>query len=589
LMAASVIAPDQDQPGHWRIEPGLKEIDVPDTLQGAILARIDRLTEDARQALQIAAVIGRRFQAQVLFGLISAEAELETWLAQLERNDLIRPAELDPEPVYAFPDALVHEVAYDSLLVQRRWQVHRRVGRILEAIYAERLDQECELLAYHFGHSDDHQRAAKYLEMAGRRAQAEFANETAIRHYTDLLALLAEREEVWEQRFDILAQRQQVHGLVGRQEARQADLDAMLALAQAHHDEGRHSDTLNELADLYQWTGRYPKAEEAAHRALELQTKRGDQAGQATALHHLGVLNYYRGDYSPARSSLEQAVSLRQQVSDSRGEAWSLMYLGMIHFFQGNYSDAAHHHERALQMARARQDWFQEGIHLTNAARVSLRLGEYHQALEQFTRSLEMKRRVGDRTGQGFSLFFIGLAHTYLHCYSEAESALHASLDLRRQIDDERGIGYSLHGLGLAALAQGQFDRAADLFRQAYEIRSRLGLKAETIVDLSYLGQACLGLDQLDEAAEASSQAIALLAEQKSTEEMQQVYFNHFRVLAARHDPSAREVLLTAYEAMKEQAGHIADPQKRKTFLEQVQVNQEITAAIESGDGDIQT
>jgi class 3 adenylate cyclase/predicted ATPase len=600
----AVIEPSK--PNRWQVTGKIEQIIVPDSLQGAIMDRIDRLTEDARLTLQMAAVIGRRFQMEVLRSLVQAETELGTWLAQLERSDLIQPAESTTEPAYIFPDALVQEVAYDNLLIQRRQEFHRRVGETLEAILADRAsdktdgfiidldgdgipEQGSELLAYHFRLSDDHERAIKYLEIAGHNAQAEFANETALQHYTDLLALLGDQEKTWEKRFDVLARRQQVYSLLGQQEAREADLEAMLALAQAHDDEARRSDALNSLADLYQWTSRYDEAEAAAHEALTLKNKLGDQAGQAVALHQLGVVEYYRGDYSQAKPSLERAISLWRAIKGPEGEAWSLMYLGMIHFVQGNYSDAAKYHEHALEVAQARQDWFQVGIHLTNAARVSFRLGEYQQALEQFQQSLEMKMRVGDRLGQGFTLFGMGLVHTYLGRYDEAESAFQASLELRQQINDERGIGYCLHGLGLVALGRSQFDQAEDYFQQAYEMRSRLGLKAETIADLSYLGQARLGLGKLDEATEVSEQAIALLAEQKNVEEVQQIYLNHFRVLVAQCDPSAGEFLQRAYDAMMCQANHVSDQEKRQAFLDKVKVNQEIIVEVESDTWDIQT
>ena len=446
LIAQGVLVRDPAREDHWQVAAKVREIAVPDTLQGAVLARIDRLTEDARQALEIAAVIGRRFERQVLGRLVEAEARLDTWLAQLERSDLIRQAELDPQPVYAFPDALVQEVAYESLLVQRRKEFHRRIGETLEKILDGRIEQECELLAHHFGHSDDAEKAIRYLDMAAGKAQREFANETAIEHDSQLLALLGEEEGGWKRRFGVLARRQQVYGLVGRPEDRQADLESMLALA--HEDDACRSDALNELADHYLWTGKYAAAEGAAREALALKGAGDEPAGRAAALHHLGVLDYYRGNYQAARPALEEAVQLRQETGDSSAGAWSLMYLGMIHFFQGDYGRAAEHHHQALEAAQARQDWFQEGIHLTNAARVSLRLGEYERALQQFERSLEMKRRVGDRTGQGFSLFYVGLSQAYLERYDEAGEALRASLELRQQIHDERGIAYSLHGLG---------------------------------------------------------------------------------------------------------------------------------------------
>lgn len=583
LIAQGVLVRDPAREGQWQVASEVREIAVPDTLQGAVLARIDRLTEDARQALEIAAVIGRRFQRQVLGGLVEVEARLDTWLAQLERNDLIRQAELDPQPVYAFPDALVQEVAYDSLLVQRRQEFHRRIGETLEQILAGRLEQECELLAHHFSRSNDREKAMRYLDMAGRKAQQEFANETALEHDSQLLDLLAREEATWQERFDVLARRQQVYGLVGRPEDRQADLESMLALAEAHGDDARRSDALNELADLYLWTGQYTAAEEAAREALALKSALDDPGGRAAALHHLGVLDYYRGNYAAARSALEEAVRLRQETGDVGASAWSLMYLGMIHFFQGDYGQADEHHRQALQVAQDRQDWFQQGIHLTNAARVGLRLGEYESALEQFERSLEMKHRVGDRTGQGFSLFYLGLTHTYLERYEQAQQALDASLELRQQIQDERGIGYSLHGLGLVALGQARPQEAEDYFRRAYARHTELGLKAEAIASLSFLGQALLAQDEASAAAQASQQALDLLAEQKSVEELQQVYFNHYRVMAALgDDDAARQALQAAHAALMERAERIGDPEKREAFLQRVRVNRQIMEELGS-------
>lgn len=581
LGESGAVVPDAERAGRWQVTDKVAQISVPDTLHAAIVARIDRLTEDARQALQMAAVIGRRFQLDLLRSLAQAEAQVDTWLAQLERSGLIQMAGSTAEAAYAFPDALVQEVAYESLLVQRRQQFHARIGETLEALFAGRLEEGCHLLAYHFGRSSDTGRAIRYLEMAGRKAQAEFANETALAHYSRLLELLGESDETWAHRADILARRQHILGQLSRQEARKADLLALLSLAEAHGDESRRADALNGLADLYLWTSRYAEAEAAAREALEIKTRLNDPAGQSEALHQLGVLDYYRGNYEQARPLLERAVALRRQTGNAEGEIWSLMYLYMIHLMQGNYAQAAELNRHALEAADARQDWFQRGIHLTNAARISLRLGEYGAALEQFQESQEGKSRVGDRMGLGFSLYGVGLASTYLERYDEAEAAFQSSLALRRQINDERGIGYCLHGLGLVALGRGQFAAAEDLFQQAYEVRSRLGLKAETIADLSYIGQARLGLGRLEEARQSSQQAMALLTEQKNVEEIQQIYLNHYHVLAAQGDPEARSFWQQAYDAMMEQAARLPEGEPRQAFLDKVRVNRQINALAE--------
>lgn len=485
---------------QWKVTAPIEDIAVPDSLQGAIIARIDRLTEDARQALQLASVIGRRFQVEVLRSVVEAQTEMDSWMAQLERSNLLRPADSATDTVYAFQDALVQEVAYDSLLIQQRQKFHRRIGEALETIYAGRLEQVCEQLAYHFGHSDEQERAIQYLVMAGEKAQAEYALKTAIQHYSDLYAI---------------------------------------------------------------------------------QAKRGDQAGQADTLYTLGKLAYELGDYAEARPWLEQAVALRQALADPTNEAWSVMYLGMIDLKQGSYDAAFQHHRHALELARARQDTGQEGIHLTNLARVSMRLGAYEQALEQLEQSLEMKKQKGDLEGQGFGHYYTGLVYIYQDRYAEAEAALQTSLQFWQQLPaskNKRGIGYCLHGLGRLALATRQFAPAEDYFQQAYAISEEVVLKAEMIENLSFLGQARLGLAKLDEAFQVSDQAVTRLAEQKDVEEVQQIYVNHYHVLAARRDAAARGWLAKAREAMLNQAGRIADEAMRRTFLEKVKVNQEISA-----------
>ncbi len=577
---------EERKPKKWQVTKKIEQIQVPDTLQGAITARIDRLTEDTRQALQMAAVIGRRFQAEILGSIVEAEAELGGWLAQLERSDLIKRTEqTSRDETYMFPDSLVQEVAYANLLMQRRQEFHRKVGEALEKTLGDRIEQECALLAHHFSQSDDKIRASKYLELAGQKAQRDFSNETAIQNYTLLLELWEEQydpEEIWERRFDILKRRQQVYGLRGMQQERESDLNRMMQLAESHADDALRAETLTQLADLYQWTSRYDALEEAANAALKLQTARGDEVGQAAALQQLGVAAYVRGDYERARPLLERAVSLHQAQGDTQGEAWSAMYLGMIHLQTGNYGEAAQQHQHAYALAQGRQDMFQMGIHLTNAARVSLQLGDYKQALAQFRESLEMKTRVGDRVGQGFSLYGVGLAQLYLAQYAEAEISLQKSLELRHQIEDKRGLSYTLQGLGLVKLAQGQFEPAARHFHEALELRRALQLQLEIISDLSFLAVAQAGQGQLEKALETAREALALLESHPHHSELPQLYLNHYRVLAANDDPMAETYLQQAADALQAQAQRISDPALRKQFLAQVRVGREIEASLKA-------
>ncbi|HEX3053090.1 MAG TPA: adenylate/guanylate cyclase domain-containing protein [Aggregatilineaceae bacterium] len=601
LLETKAVLPQPDQPNRWQVTAEIDAITVPDSLEGALVARIDRLTEDARQALQLASVIGRTFEMQILERMIESETELGLWVAQLERDDLIRPTDLSTRATYMFPNAMVQEVAYDNLLVQRRQEYHRRIGEVLESLLNERLadqndalavdldndgvpEQGSELLAYHFRLSDNRDKAMVYLELAGRRAQAGYANETAIQHYSDLLALLPVGEETWQQRFDILHRRQKVSGIRGYQDQREADLQTMMELAEAHQDDFRRSETLIALIDLYDTTSRYDLADQTIDLALELKGRLGDQHGQAAALYKRGVMQYYRGNYATAMTALQQASTLQQTIHDLEGEAWSVMYLGMIDYVEGRYSEATQRHNYAFQLAHSRQDGLQEGIHLTNAARVALSLGNYDDALQKFEQSLQMKIRVGDRMGQGFNHYGLGITYLNLEQYEKAEMELEESLKVRRQIGDRRGISYCLHGLGLVALHTQRYEQAKNYFQEAYKLRGELGLKAEMIEDLSALGQVFLQVGRLEEAQKVSDRAMQLFEQQGDVPgEEQEILFNHFRILAARQNPQAGLVLRQTYNKLIQQADRISAPEDRECYLTHSKTNREILAEVERG------
>ncbi len=487
----------------YRVTDQISKITVPATLHAAIVARIDRLTEDARIALQVASVIGRQFRMELLRNLVQAEAEIDLWVVQLERGGLVRPAESDLaaavlDSTYAFPDALVQEVAYDTLLVQNRQQLHQRIGEMLEAFYADSIEQNCELLAYHFSRSNEQEKALKYLAMAAQKSADKYANATAIQYYSQI---------------------------------------------------------------------------------LQIRRAQGDKAGQAGALYSMGVKAYEIGDYPNARPWLEESIQLLREIQDAKNECWSVMYLGMVDLKEAHYTQSAERHTYALEQARQRQDRFQEGIHLTNLARVTMRLGQYDLALQQFEQSLEIKKGNNDIMGQGFALFYLGLIHIYKQEFEQAEARLNGSIEMWQQVaKNDRGLAYCRQGLGLLALGRQEFEQAEKELGAAIQICEKLVLKAELIENLSHASQALLGLDNLDGAREASARAIHLLEEQKDVEEVQQIYLNHARVLAASKDPAAKDYLDKAASIMQTQAERIEDPPARQVYLSQVKVNQEIAA-----------
>ena len=174
----------------WRAAKDLTDITIPETLEGVLLARIDRLQEDVRRTLQMASVIGKSFLYRLLEAIASAEQELDRHMAQLQRTDLVREKTRKPELEYIFKHSLTQEAAYNSLLLERRREFHHRVGEALEQLFSDRKEQYLGLLAHHFEAAGEHAKAVDYLVQAGDRARLTDEHSEAIGYYQRALGLL---------------------------------------------------------------------------------------------------------------------------------------------------------------------------------------------------------------------------------------------------------------------------------------------------------------------------------------------------------------------------------------------------------------
>ena len=168
---------------HWQASTKIEEIAIPDTLQALLMARIDRLDRDARETLQLASVIGRSFYHRVLEAISESAMALDKQLVALERVDLIREAERQPELRYIFKHELARDATYNSILRRRRRELHRGVADAMEILFSETLEANAHRLAHHFDQAGEDAKALKYYTMAAESAMAVSANPEAAGHY----------------------------------------------------------------------------------------------------------------------------------------------------------------------------------------------------------------------------------------------------------------------------------------------------------------------------------------------------------------------------------------------------------------------
>jgi class 3 adenylate cyclase len=181
---------------------------VPETIEAVLAARIDRLPPEEKRLLQTAAVIGMEVAVPLLQAVTDlAAAELHTHLGHLQTAEFLYETGRLPASVYTFKHALTYEVAYGSLLQERRRGLHGRAAQAIEEFFAERLPEHYYALAYHYSRSGNTTRAVDFLQRAGQQAVERSAYAEAVSHLTtalDLLTTLPETRERSQQELGVL-------------------------------------------------------------------------------------------------------------------------------------------------------------------------------------------------------------------------------------------------------------------------------------------------------------------------------------------------------------------------------------------------
>lgn len=460
-----------------KIEPqqveALGQLDLPASLHSLILSRIDQLTENQKTTLKVASVVGRLFQAAVLWGVYPQLGDLETIkqnLAALERLDLTPMDVPEPELVYIFKHVITQEVAYESLPFATRETLHELIGQYLERVNADALDQQIDLLAHHYGRSRNEDKKREYLLKAGDAARERYANKPAIDYYERALAMLPPQEQM-----PVLLKLGGVLELVGRRPEAGDRYREALALAEGLGDRQARAQCQAAIAELLWKQNQYSEAAAWLERAQAIFQELGDQAGVAQTLHYGGTLAAQQGEYEKARSLYEAGLALRRTLDDRPGIASLLNNLGIVARFQGDSALARSLNEESLSIRRSVGDRRMIANSLNNLGNVFLDQGQYAEARTLLEEAVALQREVGDRAYIANALNTLADVVRAQGDYARARGLYQESLAISRELGERVAIAYLLESIGCLEALQGQPERALLLVGAASALREEIG------------------------------------------------------------------------------------------------------------------
>ncbi len=453
--------------------------DVPDTVQGVIMARIDRLAETRKRTIQTAAVIGREFGAHLLGRIADIQGRLEESLADLRALEFIYEKTLFPDLEYVFKHALVQEVAYGSLLKPRRRALHELVGRAIEELYADRLDEHVAELAHHFAQGEVWPKAYTYGRRGGDRARAIFANREAIHFYTqaldaatrmspppgdaDLMAIHEARGLVWH--------------LLSSYDQAVADFEAMQQAAARLGDRVKEGEALCNLAGAHWW--RFSEAykglvEKSARSAMVIAEETGDERLLARALYSLGMVDQKAGKLREADAKLLRSVEICRRRDLAGPLVTDLTWLGAHAAWRGEYRPSIEYVGEASRLAAAIHEGFYELVALCFLCNTHAELGKWDVAFSILDQVRQKSRDRESKYGIARGMNTAGWLHQQLGDLRQSVELNREALDFSRSAKIANAEIYSTINLAEDDLCRGEIGAAETILIEAAE-RLRTG------------------------------------------------------------------------------------------------------------------
>jgi tetratricopeptide (TPR) repeat protein len=345
----------------------LGELKIPPTVQGILAARIDRLPSAEKDLPQTLAVIGREFPLSLISAVIpKSDDELSRMLDDLQLGEFIyeQPAVGDVE--YIFKHALTQEVAYNSVLMERRRVLHDRAGAAIEVLYADHLDDRLAELAHHFARSANVDKAVRYLALAGRQSLERFAyteSEAQLSKGVDLLRTLPDSPERDARELELVAPMVQAMWRTTGVDARETrDLaDRAANLAEKTGNLAQLVVQLHLIRITVLRSGDYANAAALADQILDLAEREGSPASLAAAHHGKLQAHYFRGDLPGAEARFALWQNFREAATFEGNSASGVVVLataGACAWHLGHIETARQRIAEAIALARETKDPF---------------------------------------------------------------------------------------------------------------------------------------------------------------------------------------------------------------------------------------
>jgi len=496
-------------PGAYRLVKLLESLQVPATVQAVLAARIDRLSPEDKRLLQSAAVIG----TDVPFALLRAiadlsEAALHSSLAHLHAAEFLYETHLFPEPEYTFKHALTHEVAYGSLLQERRRVLHARIFGVLETSAGDRLSEQVERLAYHAVKGEVWDKAVDYLCQAGDKALNRGAIKESLTRYEQALAILPQLPTTpknLERAIDIRLRFQRPLFVFGQIPRFLHILEEAEYLARQLNHQSRLGLISAKMSICALMQGYYTQGITTAQQARTIAETIDSSEIRVMATHTLSLNLFATGNYRDALAGFANNVEgpdadLAQRLAATYGTFYFMGcgFLSWGHTILGDFASAFQYADRTTQAAERIESPQVQANALCFRAILLNHQGEFARAIPLCEQAVQLYETHGIRFMLPLALMYWGQALAWIGQSSESLAALERAVALQEDMETQylATEGYIMWAEGL--LLANNFEEAQRVANRGVDLARATGEQGNEAWVLRFLGDIAMHRDSPD-------------------------------------------------------------------------------------------
>jgi tetratricopeptide (TPR) repeat protein len=439
----------------------IDRLNIPGTVQGVLAARMDRLSEDLKRTMQVASVIGRDFAYKILRSIMELGDELRVHLTNLVGIEVLYEKALYPELEYIFKHALTQEVAYESLLKQRRREIHGRIALAIEELYSGRLEQHYELLAHHWELSDNPDRALEYLVLAAEKANRSQAANAGGEFFTRALKRIEKLEKATDPQLMLRIKEGRAASLfaMGRIEESMEDYNDAIRIA---HELGNQQTVLNCLANtlFLVSTTLKDKVPEYCEQGLELARILEDKSAEARFTIYCAYWRYVWQN-TDEYDTFQHALSMAEDSGQPQAMFLVKGLLSALERWNGNPQRGLDLGEGLIEMAQsiynihfASQVSFFRGLALTD-------VGRYNDAIKFLGKCIDIFEKNEINVALVKCYNSLGWAHSEIYDLNNAFKFNNRALDSVVTLEKSPAMLFStseMHAMSEVNLMENEFE-----------------------------------------------------------------------------------------------------------------------------------